>query len=181
MSQYTFRSTENPEYEIIVGWESWGASYYCIVSDLSIDEEEASPWGIFSEGTEGNGDQILTVEQLSRILINYGVIPTDIVNYLKEDPVKEPPQPTSAYSSEEDIFVNAPKSIRFNKSRFLWIIISAFFAFSPSIYTALLKANIISKIDDNSLLKIKKIYLIFTLFAIIMIPVIVRSNRLDNE
>ena len=177
MNEYTFISKKNPKYEIVVGWEPWLASYYCIVHDLSIDDEEANPWGILEEGTT-NEQEIPTVEQLSQILIDYGVIPTEIVNYLKEDAVKEPPELTSVYSSEENIFGNDFERIKIYDFINFGLMLSLFVAIFPSIYLILANANIFPPINDNLLFKLK--ILCPGCALIIMLPLGSKLDKLDK-
>ena len=102
MSRYILQSPNYPNHEIVVGWDAPLRTYFCIIQDLSIeeDEEEIDPT-ILWVGT--NYDEIMTVEELRHQIAAYVTIPSEIVVQLRQDAL-EPFEPSPVQALFRNVF-----------------------------------------------------------------------------
>lgn len=92
MSRYKLKSPKYQNHEIVVGWDKPLRTYFCIIHDLSIDEDEEDiDPTILWIGT--NYDEIMTVEELCHQIAHFVTIPYETVVRLKQDAL-EPFEPS---------------------------------------------------------------------------------------
>ena len=100
MSRYKLKSPQYPQYDIVVGWDAPLRTYFCIIQDFNIDDEEADPT-ILWVGT--NYDEIMTVEKLCQQIADYVIIPDEIVVELTQDAL-EPFEPSPVQALFRNVF-----------------------------------------------------------------------------
>ena len=101
MSRYQL---DSKQYDICVGWDQPMRTFFAIVQDPDLPEDEDSDEDDLIAWIGNSYDSIKSVKQLQGLLTPYGgTIPKDIASSLKQDS-KEPFTPSSLQVSMEKLF-----------------------------------------------------------------------------